>query len=165
MRVPPSLHDPLDRRTQLRSIGLSLLLPVLLAATGSACAPGAHAIRLRMPDGQLHTSTPRPRSPVVVPQAQVHRTTSVLARRVVPVADPLEFARERFEVPVRSGTYLFNPRTKQLRPLDRTAAAMEVLPPELLEQARGYLQWCGSIHRQGDCLQVLRSGGVLWCPG
>jgi hypothetical protein len=46
-----------------------------------------------------------------------------------------------------------------------SAAAREDLPPELVEQARGYLQWCRNIHKQGDCLQVLRNGGVLDAHG
>jgi hypothetical protein len=102
---------------------------------------------------------------MALPDQQVHETIQVLARKVVPVANPVELARQRFDVPIRGGVYVFSARTKQLRPVDEAAAAREDLSPELVEQARGYLQWCRSIHKQGDCLQVLRSGGVLDAHG
>jgi hypothetical protein len=35
----------------------------------------------------------------------------------------------------------------------------------LVAQARDYLGWCGSIHKQGDCLQSLRNGGILDAHG
>ena len=142
------------------------ILPFTLTAfVAVGCAPGLHSVRLRSTDGQVQTTVSHPRPPMALPDEQVQKTVQVLARKVVPVANPLEFAQQRFEVPTRGGVYIFTARTKQLRPLDEAAAAREDLPPELVEQARGYLQWCRNIHKQGDCLQVLRNGGVLDAHG
>jgi len=152
----------LDAGIVRRCASLPLALIVLVMA---GCAPGLHSVRLRATDGKVQTTVSRPRPPMVLPDEQVHQAVQVLARKVVPVANPVEFARQRFEVPVRGGVYVFSARTKQLRPLDEAAAAREDLPPELVEQARGYLQWCRNIHKQGDCLQVLRNGGVLDAHG
>jgi len=151
-----------DRALAQRAPFLPLLV-LGLAVIG--CAPGLHTVRLRTADGQVRTTVPPPRPPLVLKDEQVHQAIQVLARKVVPVADPVEFARQRFEVPIRGGVYVFSARTKQLRPLDAAAAEREDLPPELVEQARGYLQWCRNIHKQGDCLQVLRTGGVLDAHG
>ena len=98
---------------------------------------------------------------MVLPKEEVHRVVHALAKKVVPVADPLEFAREQFEVPVREGVYIFNARTKELKPADRATEAAEEPPPELLEQARKYLQWCANRHQPGDCLGVLHGRRTL----
>jgi hypothetical protein len=135
------------------------LLAVMVASAG--CAPGRHMVRLRTADGQVRTTVPSPRAALAIPDEQVHQAVRALARKVVPCADPLEFARKRMDVPVRGGVYVFNPHTRQIRPLDDAAAAREALPPELVAQARSYLGWCESIHKHGDCLQVLRNGGIL----
>jgi len=121
------------------------LLASLLATVG--CAPGLHTLRLQSPDGQVRTTTPRPRPPLALPKEQVHRAVRALARNVVPVADPVEF--------------LFNPRTKELWPANRATEAAEDPPPELLEQARRYLEWCEGRHQPGDCLGALRGHRTL----
>ena len=79
---------------------------------------------------------------------------------MVPVEDPLEFARQRFEVPVRSGWFFYDRRTKQITPLDPAAAA-DSLPAEVVELTRSYLQWCHNRQEPGDCLRLLRHGYAL----
>lgn len=140
------------------------VVPALIGVVAVGCAPGLHELRLRTADREVRTA-PRPRRPLALPDEQVQQAIRVLARKVVPCADPLEFARQRLDMPVRGGVYVFNSRTKQIRPVDAAAAAAEALPPELVTQARDYLGWCGSIHKQGDCLQVLRNGGILDAHG
>jgi hypothetical protein len=142
------------------------LLPLLLfTLVQVGCAPGRPVVRLRTADGQVRTTTPPPRAPLVLPKEEVRRAVRVLAQKVVPVADPLEFARERFEIPLREGTYVLNARTKELRPADKATEAAEEPPPELLEQARRYLQWCANRHEPGDCLDVLRGRRTLDAHG
>lgn len=152
-----------EARAAAHRVPILSLLVLALAAVG--CAPGRHTVRLRTADGQVRTTTPRPRPPIEVPKEEIHQAVRALARKVIPAADPLEFTRQKFEVPVRGGVYVFNPRTQQIRPLDAAAAAREDLPPELVAQARGYLGWCESIHKHGDCLQILRNGGILDAHG
>jgi hypothetical protein len=106
------------------------LLPALVfAVVQVGCAPAPQAVRLRTADGQVRVTTPAQRPPMVLPKEEVHRVVRALAKKVVPVADPLEFAREQFEVPVREGVYIFNARTKELKPADRTTEAAEEPPP------------------------------------
>ena len=80
------------------------------------CAPARHSVRLQTADGQVRTTVPAPRPPLVLPGEEVRRTVRALALRVVPVANPVELARERFEVPIREGVYILNARTKELKP-------------------------------------------------
>jgi hypothetical protein len=144
---------------------VTLLSWLVIGLMAAGCAPGMHAVRLRTVDGQVRTTTPRPRPPLALPKEEVHQAVRALAHKVVPRADPLELARQRFDVPVRGGVFVFSPRTKQLRPLDAAAAEIEAVPPELAKQARDYLGWCQNIHKHGDCLQILRNGGILDAHG
>jgi hypothetical protein len=134
--------------------------PLLLLLT-LCCVPGQHVVRLRAADGEVRTTTPPPRSPLALPKEEIHRAVRALAKKVVPVADPLEFARLQFGAPIRESVYLFNPRTKELRPVDRATEASEVPPPELVEQARRYLRWCEGRHQPGDCLGALHGRRTL----
>src|SRR4051812_7707620 len=84
---------------------LWLLLFVLLQV---GCAPVRHSVRLQTADGQARTTVPPPRPPLVLPKEKVRQAVRALSQKVVPVADPVEFARERFEMPIREGVYLFN---------------------------------------------------------
>jgi len=140
---------------------VSLLLLLLFALVEVGCAPAPHAVRLRTADGQVRVTTPAPRPPMVLPKEEAHRIIRALAKKVVPVADPLEYAREQFELPVREGVYILNACTKELRPADRMTEAAEVPSAELLEQARQYLQWCANRHQPGDCLGVLHGRRTL----
>ena len=142
------------------------LLPLLVfALIEVGCAPAPHAVRLRTADGQVRVTTPAPRPPMALQKEEVHRAVRTLAREVVPVADPLEFARQQLGVPVREGIYTFNMRTRELKPVDRATEAAEEPPPELLEQARRYLQWCANRRQPGDCLGVLHGRRTLDAHG
>src|ERR1043165_3742153 len=114
----------LDARTAVHRTPF-LLLVFALAAGG--CVPGRHLVRLRTTDGQVQTTTPRPRPPVAVPKEEIHHAVRTLAHKVIPAPAPLDFPRQKFEIPVRGGVYAFNPRTQQIQPLDEAAVAREDL--------------------------------------
>jgi len=152
-----------EARTFAHRIPLLPALVFVLAQAG--CAPGSHAVRVRTADGQVRVTAPAPRPPMALPKEEVHRAVRALAQKVVPVADPLEFARERFEVPLREGVYILNARTKELKPADPATEAGEEPSPELLEQARKYLQWCANRRQPGDCLGVLHCRRTLDAHG
>ena len=156
---PPAADDArmFDARLVRRCASVPL---VLIAFATAGCAPGLHSVRLRTADGREWTTVPRPHPPVAITEEEFQRATASLARDVVPVEDPLEFARQRFEVPVRSGWYFYDRRTKQLTPLD-PAAAVDSLPAEVVELTRSYLQWCHNRQEPGDCLRLLRHGYAL----
>jgi len=128
-------------------------LPFLLFAV--SCVPASHAVRLRTADGHVRTTTPPPRPPLALPKEEVRQAVRELARQVVPVPEPVEFARERFGMPVLEGVYLLDGRTHELRPADKATEALEVPPPELVEQTRKYLEYCAARHMPGDCFGAL----------
>jgi len=142
-----------------------LLLLLVFALVEVGCAPASQTVRVCTADGQVRMTTPPPRPPMVLPKEEVHRAVRALAQKVVPVPDPLEFAREKFEVTVREGFYILNARTKELKPADQATEAAEEPPPELLEQARRYHQWCSNRHQPGDCLAVLHGRRTLDAHG
>jgi len=86
-----------EARTCLHRVFLLSSLVLALAPVG--CAPGLHQVRLRTADGQVRTTTPHPRAPLALNDEQVHKAVQVLARQVVPAADPLETCRQKFEMP------------------------------------------------------------------
>ena len=136
-------------------------LPLMLIAVAMAgCVPALHSVRVRTAEGREWAAFPRPQPPVTITEEELQRATVALARNVVPVDDPLEHARQLFELPVRSGWFFYDRRTKQIRPLDPGAAA-DFLPAEVLALTRSYLQWCHNRQEPGDCLRLLRHGYAL----
>src|SRR4051812_6833415 len=105
-------------RSSVRPRGLQGLAPMLVARRVRVvsllvftliqvgCAPARYSVRLQTAAGQVRVTTPAPRPPLVLPKEEVHRVVRALAQKVVPVTDPVELARERFEVPLREGVYL-----------------------------------------------------------
>jgi hypothetical protein len=146
-----------------RASALPIALLALLVQAG--CAPARHTVRVQAPDGQARTTTPPPRPPLALPREDVRQTVRALAREVVPVADPVAFARERFGVPVLEGVYLFDGRTKELKPADKATEAEEESPPELVEQTRKYLRYCDARHMPGDCFGALHGRRTLDAHG
>jgi len=144
-------------RAVRRSASLS---SVLIAFAIGGCAPALHSVRLRTAEGREWTAVPRPHPAVAITEEEFQRATVSLARDVAPVADPLEYARQLFEVPVRSGWFFYDPRTKQLAPLDPGAAA-GFLPAEVVGLTRSYMQWCHNRQEPGDCLRLLRHAYAL----
>src|SRR5262245_45428224 len=102
-----------EARATVHRVSILPLLVIALAAVG--CAPGRHTVRLRTADGQVRTTTPGPRPPVAIPKEEIQQAVRALARKVVPAADPLEYARQRFDIPIRGGVYVYNLRTQQIR--------------------------------------------------
>jgi len=140
------------------------LLP-LLVLVQVGCAPARPTVRVQTADGQVRTTMPSPRPPLALPQEEVRHAVRALAHQVAPVADPVEFARERFGVPIREGVYLLDARTKELKPADKATEAAEEPPPELLEQARKYLRYCEARRMPGDCFGALHGRRTLDAHG
>ena len=138
-----------------------LLSLLVLAMIQVGCAPARHSVRLQTADGQVRVTVPAPRPPLALPKEEVRRAVRALAQKVVPVTDPVEFARQRFELPVREGVYILNARTKELKPADKATEAAEEPSPEALAQARGYLRWCEDNHQPFDCFGALHGRRTL----
>jgi hypothetical protein len=141
---------------------LSLLVCVVVQV---GCAPSRPAVRVQTGNGHVRTTTPPPRPPLALPKEEVRQAVRAPAREVVPAADPVAFAREQFGIPVMEGTYLLDGRTKELKPADKATEATEVPPPELVEQARKYLEYCAARHMPGDCFGALQGRRTLDAHG
>ena len=66
---------------------------VLIALAAPGCAPALHSVGVRTAEGREWTAVPRPQPPVTITEEELQRATVALARNVVPVEDPLEYAR------------------------------------------------------------------------
>src|SRR5690349_703616 len=132
----------------------------LLSALALGCSSAHHAVRLRAPDGEVLTVSPAtPRPPVAVSEEEVRVATRALAAAVKPEADPLRAAAETFGVPpARVATFRFDPRSRELSPVDEEALEQD---PTLVELTQGYLRWCERTREPGDCLHLLGKRKVL----
>jgi hypothetical protein len=91
-------------------------LPLLVfALVLVGCGPARHTVRLRMADGQVRVTTPLHGRRWCCRRRRSIESSARSRRRSSPSRPPLELARERFEVPVREGVYIFNARTKELK--------------------------------------------------
>jgi hypothetical protein len=129
------------------------LLWLLALVTG--CASG-RVVRLETGRGAPVVLTPRTDDfePVELERDEFKRAISQLARDMRPPANPQRAARELFRLDARSGSYLVNPRTRRVTPLEGAALAEDV-PQAEAELTRAYLRWCVRTGRPGDCLRLL----------
>ncbi|WP_341870420.1 MULTISPECIES: hypothetical protein [Corallococcus] len=79
-------------------------------------------------------------------------------------ANPQQAARRLMGVDARGGTYLFDPRTRQMTPMEGAALASD-MPPAEVELTRAYLRWCERTGRKGDCLHLLEDSPTVTGDG
>jgi len=126
----------------------------LLLAVVTGCASG-RVVRLETGRGPPVVFTPDSgeAGPVEVERREFKEAVARLAQQMRPSANPQRSARNLLGVETRSGAYLFNPRTRQMTPLDGAALASD-MPPAEVELTRAYLRWCERTGRKGDCLRL-----------
>jgi hypothetical protein len=135
-------------------------LLILIWLTG--CVSSGRVVRLdtdRGPPVVFHPPSGDVR-PVEVERQEFKEALARLTRGMRPPADPQRAARRLLEVEARSGTYLFNPRTGRMTPLDGAPLASE-MPHSEVELTRSYLRWCERTGRKGDCLRLLVDSPVV----
>jgi len=127
----------------------------LLLAVVTGCASG-RVVRLETGRGPPVVFTPDSgeAGPVEVERREFKEAVARLAQQMRPSANPQRDARNLLGVEPRSGAYLFNPRTRQMTPLEGAALTSDMPPPEV-ELTRAYLRWCERTGRKGDCLRLL----------
>ena len=134
---------------------------LLLLALVTGCASG-RVVRLETGRGPPLVFKPGSdeAEPVELERREFKEAVARLARERRPSANPPGAARRLFGVDARSGTYLFNPRTHRVTPLE--GSAMEPDAPQAeVELTRAYLRWCERTGRTGDCLRLLVESPVV----
>ncbi|MGE6759065.1 hypothetical protein ACQKGO_13680 [Corallococcus interemptor] len=126
---------------------------VLLAG----CSGTTKSVRLHTTHGEPIVLTPRgsDASPVKLDEDTFTEALGTLARSVRPSGRPQEMARRLFEVPSRSGSYLYEPRGHRFIPLGPGEHLEGEQPVPEVELTRAYLRWCERTNKPGDCLRLL----------
>jgi hypothetical protein len=133
-------------------MSLRWAVPPLLLLLATGCAT-ARVVRLDTSHGPSIVFTPRPQETELVEleKEEFQEALSASSRDVRLPSNPQQAARQLFEVEARSGSFLLNPRTRQLDALEGTALVSETDA----ELTRAYLRWCERTGRKGDCLRLL----------
>lgn len=138
----------------MRSLLLRWMACILIAPVGLGCAGGQRVIKLRVggaPERLYRPATP-PKA-VEISDEEFRRSLASLRQDVTARREPLEAARRMFDVPVRSGTYLYEPRTGRLVPAAPDSPMLWDATAQKL--ATDYLTWCQRRIGPGDCLNLL----------
>ncbi|HEX8825807.1 MAG TPA: hypothetical protein VF794_38205 [Archangium sp.] len=131
------------------------VVPLLLLFLATGCAT-ARVVRLDTGRSEPIVLTPRTdeAEPVELERDEFQEAVSELSQGVQPSPHPQRAARQLFAVDARAGSYLFNPRTLGVTPLEGSPLVSD-LPPADVELTRAYLRWCERTGRKGDCLRLL----------
>ncbi|WP_370457325.1 hypothetical protein [Corallococcus sp. AB038B] len=100
-------------------------------------------------------------TPVEVDTEDFEEAIAVLARAVRPSARPQEEARRLWQVEPRSGSYLYDPRSRRITPLGPGEHLEGDASSADVELTRAYLRWCERTGRPGDCLRLLQEGPTV----
>ncbi|NMO13895.1 hypothetical protein HPC49_23970 [Pyxidicoccus fallax] len=125
------------------------------------CSGPTRVVRLDTGRGSPTVHVPRSdraSEPVVLDEDDVKEAVARLARTLRPSQRPEEAARRLFEVDSRSGSYLFDVRSRRITPLRPGEHLAAELPQAEIELTRAYLRWCERTGRGGDCLGLLKEG-------
>ncbi len=130
-------------------------MPLVLLWLTTGCTT-ARVVRLDTGQGAPIVLTPRIGAfePVELEEDEFQEAVSELSRSVRPSANPQQAARRLLEVEARSGSYLFNPLTHGVTPVEGTPRGSEQLQADV-ELTHAYLRWCERTGRKGDCLRLL----------
>lgn len=130
-------------------------IAALLLVWLTGCASG-RVVRLETGQGPPVVFTPHRGEAglVEVERREFTETVAWLSRQIRLPVNPERAARNLLGVEARAGAYLFNPRTRQVTPLEGEALAADMSPAEV-ELSRAYLRWCERTGRKGDCLRLL----------
>jgi hypothetical protein len=133
-------------------LGWTAVLLMLLAG----CTTASRAARLDT--GQADTLVFTPRSgaePVKLDRGEFKEAVAKRAWEVRLSTQPQHAARKLFEVEARSGSYMYETRSRRVTPLGPDEHLEGAPPVEEVELTRGYLRWCERTGRPGDCLRLL----------
>ncbi|MGE6763668.1 hypothetical protein ACQKGO_37000 [Corallococcus interemptor] len=136
---------------------LILFAAVLLTGCGGA----TRSVRLETGRDAPLVVTPPRGAPVEVDAGAFEEAVAVLARAVRPSARPQDAARRLWQVEPRSGSYLYDPRSRHITPLGPGEHLEGDASSTDAELTRAYLRWCERTGRPGDCLRLLMEGRTV----
>jgi hypothetical protein len=130
---------------------------VLLFVFISGCSASTRTVvRLDTGKGEPVVRTPRRDvEPVAVSEKEFKKAVAQHASSVLPVERPLEYARQVFGLPERSGWYRYEAGSQRLKASEPGSARNLRLLPEDEELKSRYLLWCEHTWGGGDCLRLL----------
>lgn len=138
------------------------------------CGGARRVVRLDTGDGAPFVHSPREAQGFEPAEAAVgedafKQAMVNLARDVRPFAHPLRDAQRLFEVPARSGLFLYEGRSRRVIPLetgDEAARGLRLLESRADEAlTRAYGHWCERKGQPSDCLSLLDEGPLLGGDG
>jgi hypothetical protein len=139
---------------------------VFLLLLLSGCSGVKRTVRLETGRGDSITVLPPSgAAPVDVTTEDFQEAVAALARTMRPSALPQETARRLWEVPSRSGSYLYEPRSRRITPLAPGESLEGAASDSDAELTRAYLRWCERTGRAGDCLRLLEEGPTVTGDG
>ena len=120
------------------------------------CSASTKVIRLDtgLDDPGVHIPR-RDVKPVELSEEEFKEAVAEHATSVPSVERPLDYARQLFGVPERSGWFRYEGRSRRLLPSEPGSSQDLRLLPEDEELKRCYLLWCGRTWGAGDCLRLL----------
>jgi hypothetical protein len=123
----------------------------------AGCSGTTKSVRLHTGHGEPIVLTPRSgdAAPVEIDEDAFAEAVEALARSVRPSTRPQETARRLFEVESRSGSYLYEPRSRRVIPLGPGEHLDGEPPATEVALTRAYLRWCERTNKPGDCLRLL----------
>ncbi|WP_375755696.1 hypothetical protein [Corallococcus exercitus] len=131
------------------------LIPLLLVLL-TGCGGVTRSVRLETGRGAPIVMTPRPgATPVEVDTDDFEEAVAELARTVRLSTRPQDATRRLWQVEPRSGSYLFDPRSRRITPLGPDEHLEGSASSPDVELTRAYLRWCERTQRPGDCLRLL----------
>ncbi|NOK38231.1 hypothetical protein D7W79_33830 [Corallococcus exercitus] len=141
------------------------LIPLLLVLL-TGCGGVTRSVRLETGRNAPIVVTPRPgATPVEVAADDFEEAVAMLARAVRPSTRPQDAARRLWQVEPRSGSYLFDPRSRRITPLGPGEHLEGAASSADVELTRAYLRWCERTGRPGDCLRLLVEGPTVTGDG
>lgn len=99
--------------------------------------------------------------PVSLDDREVYRALAQLGRKVRPVTNPQQAARQLFELGARSGWYNYEARGRRLVPAEGGEHLQEEVSALEAELTRAYLSWCERKGTHGDCMRLLMGGPTI----
>ncbi|RYZ40116.1 MAG: hypothetical protein EOO71_17460, partial [Myxococcaceae bacterium] len=123
---------------------------VIRIDTGSGAPPVVHVPR-----------SERGAGPITLDDDEVRVAVARWARTLELSSHPQEAARRLFEVDSRSGSFLFDVRSRRMIPLGPGEHLTAEVSQADAELSRAYLRWCARTGRTGDCLGLLKEGPAL----